>query len=333
MLQQESNITQPDHWQKSLAEAIRDPKELLELLELPLDLLAGSQAAQQQFPMRVPHSYIRRMKKGDANDPLLRQVLPLAAESIPNPDYTLDPVGDMDAIVGQGLLKKYQGRALVMTTSTCAIHCRYCFRRHFPYNTESLRQQTGKLIQTLEADNSINEIILSGGDPLSLSDPQLNTLIQQLENIHHLKRLRIHSRFPVVLPERINHTLIGSLKNSRLKTVMVIHSNHPNEINQEVCDALQILGENGISLFNQAVLLKGVNDSVETLIKLSNILFDAGVTPYYLHALDRVRGAAHFDVSKKVALELLEGLRKQLPGYLIPRLVEEIPGAPYKQPL
>lgn len=325
--------TQND-WQQALAEAVRDPAELLKQLNLPAELLPSSDAMTEQFPLRVPHSFIARMRKGDPDDPLLRQVLPLDAELDDAPGFSLDPVGDHNAIINRGLLQKYQGRVLIMTTAACAIHCRYCFRRHFPYNKQTSRQSLWqKTCDAISKESSINEVILSGGDPLSLADEQLSQLIKKLEQLPQLKRLRIHSRYPIVLPQRINDTLLNLLSQTRLNTVMVIHSNHGNEFNDEVSKALTQLKSAGVTLLNQTVLLRGINNDVETLCQLSEKLFENGVLPYYLHLLDKVQGAAHFDVSKTKARQLVTEIRKLLPGYLVPQLVEEIAQTPYKQPL
>lgn len=321
-------------WQQALADAVRDPAELLKQLDLPTELLPSNPAITQQFPLRVPHSFVSRMRKGDPNDPLLRQVLPLEAELDEVAGFGLDPVGDHDAIINRGLLQKYQGRVLIMTTPACAIHCRYCFRRHFPYSEQSSRpSHWQEMCDEIAKDSSIDEVILSGGDPLSLADTQLSQLIAMLEQLPQLKRLRIHSRYPVVLPQRINETLLGWIAKTRLNTVMVIHSNHANEFDNEVAAAMTKLKKAGVTLLNQTVLLRGVNDNIEALGQLSEKLFENGVLPYYLHLLDKVQGAAHFEVTKKQARHLITEVRKQLPGYLVPQLVEEVAQTPYKQPL
>lgn len=328
-------IQQPQSsWQQALADAIRDPADLLKQLDLPVELLPSSNAMTEQFPLRVPHSFVARMRKGDANDPLLRQVLPLDAELDKIAGFGLDPVGDHDAIINRGLLQKYQGRVLIMTTPACAIHCRYCFRRHFPYSEQSSRPSLWQeMCDEIAKDSSINEVILSGGDPLSLADTQLSQLIAMLEQLPQLKRLRIHSRYPVVLPQRINEALLGWLAKTRLNTVMVIHSNHANEFNDEVAATMTKLKSAGVTLLNQTVLLRGVNDNTQALSQLSEKLFENGVLPYYLHLLDKVQGAAHFEVTREQAKHLIMEIRKILPGYLVPQLVEEIAQAPYKQPL
>ncbi len=321
-------------WQKSLANAIRDPRELLLQLQLPLELLPAARAAARDFPLLVTRSYLERMQPGNSNDPLLRQVLPLEAETRDVAGYMTDPVGDLKAMTRPGLLHKYQGRVLVLTTAACGIHCRYCFRRHFPYQKANPMPERWQQVQNYVAnDDSIKEVILSGGDPLSLSDQRLAGLVELLEPIPHLERLRIHSRYPIILPERMTDSLLCLLSETRLAVVLVIHANHPNELSPGVSQALAPLRRAGITLLNQSVLLRGVNDSTDCLSKLSESLFAAGVLPYYLHQLDRVQGAAHFAITDARAKALLQSLRARLPGYLVPRLVREIAGEVGKTPL
>lgn len=318
-------------WQSELARAVTDPAELISLLNLDPGLLPAALAAARLFPLRVPRGFIARMRCADPDDPLLRQVLPLGAEREPAAGFSNDPVGDLTAMSAPGVLDKYHGRVLLTVTGACAVHCRYCFRRHFPYgaaNAAADRWQAA--IGYLEADGSIREVILSGGDPLTLSDRRLAEFVQRLEDIPHVRRLRIHSRLPVVLPERIDAALLRWLGATRLKTVVVVHANHGNEIDARVAAACTALINAGATLFNQSVLLRGVNDTAEALAQLSEKLFDAGVTPYYLHMLDKVAGAAHFDVSEEKAKQIMAQLSARLPGYLVPRLVREIAGAPAK---
>ncbi len=334
MLQRISASVQTKAWQKSLARAVKSPQELLTLLALEGDPLCAAIDRQPAFPLRVPRSYIERMRKGDPGDPLLRQVLCTTAERMQVDGFTTNPVGDDAATVQSGLLQKYRGRVLVMTTAACPIHCRYCFRRHFPYGDHSGQQRDWRpTVSAIAADRSISEVILSGGDPLSLADDYLAELADALAQIPHLKRLRIHSRFPVVLPQRIDPHLLHWIGSTRLTTCLVIHCNHANEIDTEVAAALARLKGEGVTLLNQAVLLRGVNDSEEALATLSERLFEAGVLPYYLHLLDKVAGAAHFDTSETRARQLIAGLRSRLPGYLVPRLVREIAGEPCKRPV
>ncbi|MFO8023900.1 EF-P beta-lysylation protein EpmB [Thiohalophilus sp.] len=321
-------------WQKSLARAIRDPRELLATLQLPDSLLVGADAAGQDFPLLVPRGYVARMRVGDPQDPLLRQVLPLEAEGLPAPGYVADPVGDLSAMARPGVLHKYHGRALVVATGACGIHCRYCFRRHFPYTRANPMPERWQQVRDyLLADESIEELILSGGDPLSLADHRLAGLLEAVQNVPHLKRVRLHTRYPVILPERLTGDLLGLLSALPQQVILVIHANHANEIDANVRQALVPWRQAGITLLNQAVLLRGVNDSESALAHLSEALFAAGVLPYYLHQLDPVQGAAHFAVDDNRARTLETALRNRLPGYLVPRLVREQAGAPAKTPL
>jgi len=307
----------PRDWDGSAADIITDPAELLRLLELDPASLPAALAAARDFPLKVPRSYARRIRPGDPFDPLLHQVL-AEAQHTPVP----------------GILHKYQGRVLLMVTGACAVHCRYCFRRHFPYNEHMpTRDRLAAALDWLAGQSDISEVILSGGDPLSVTDRRLRELLAALEAIPHIRRLRIHSRLPVVMPERISEGLLSMLASSRLKSVMVIHANHAAELNQEVADALAALRHSGVLLLNQSVLLRGVNDDALALAALSERLFDVGVTPYYLHQLDRVAGAAHFAVSDAEAASLMSHLHRFLPGYLLPRLVREEPGAAGKTAL
>lgn len=321
-------------WQQVLADAVTDPAELCRLLELDPALVPGASLAVKDFALRVPRSFVGRMKRGDPRDPLLLQVLPLAAELQQVGGFSLDPVGDMASRAGAGLLHKYHGRALLVATGACAVHCRYCFRRHFPYAEESaLAEGWRDAVDHLRADPSISEIILSGGDPLSLSDRRLKQLTDALQSAPHVRRLRIHTRYPVVLPERVDDGLLQWLSDLPLQKVVVIHANHANELDRTVAAACRDLAGAGATLLNQAVLLAGVNDSVAALAELSEALFAIGVLPYYLHLLDRVQGAAHFEVDAPTALRLHQALMHRLPGYLVPRLVREVPGAASKTPV
>ncbi|HSP00241.1 MAG TPA: EF-P beta-lysylation protein EpmB [Thioalkalivibrio sp.] len=330
----EAPLPQTPAWQRIQARAITDPETLIRRLGLDPALLPAARRAAELVRLKVPEGYVDRMRPGDPDDPLLRQVLPLDAECDSPPGYVDDPVGDGAAMVVPGLLHKYQGRVLLVTTGACAVHCRYCFRRHFPYGEANpAREDWAGALDYIAADPSIAEVILSGGDPLSLADKRLAVLARALADIPHVRRLRVHTRQPIVLPERVDDALLDWLRPGRLDTVMVIHANHAREIDGSVRAALQRLRDAQIPLLNQAVLLRGVNDEVEALAALSEALFGAGVMPYYLHQLDPVRGAAHFQVSDHRALALQEGLSAQLPGYLVPRLVREIPGARAKTPL
>ena len=312
-----------DNWQAELANAITTTDELLRILKL--ERLTPSVAANSNFRLLVPRCYVDKMQRGDANDPLLLQVLPSLAEN--SPAGLTDPVGDMHAMTAPGLLHKYHGRVLLITTGACAVHCRYCFRRHFPYTSANPRKGDWReAIDYIRSNEDIAEVILSGGDPLVLDNAVLQRLLALLEDIPHLQWLRIHSRLPVVLPSRIDKPLLDLLQRSRLRTTLVIHANHASEITDIEMAALQQLDMAGITLLNQSVLLKGINDSVTTLAALSRRLHDAGVLPYYLHMLDPVQGAMHFEVSRSRATALIDALRLQLPGFLVPRLVREQAG-------
>ena len=325
---------QPDRWQDQWRDAVRDPAELLALLGLESLAARLSPAATAQFPLRVPRAFIQRMRYGDAADPLLRQVLPLDDEDRIVPGFELDAVGDGAAKAGNGVIHKYNGRALLITTGSCAVNCRYCFRRHFPYAEETAaRGDWAEAIAVIAADTSIEEVLLSGGDPLSLSTAKLADLTRQLASLPHIERLRIHSRLPVVLPARIDEAFIEWMSNLPWPVTFVIHANHANEFDREVDAALARLRDAGATLLNQAVLLRGVNDSVDALADLSERGFHAGVLPYYLHQLDRVQGAAHFEVDDATALALHRQLAARLSGYLVPRLVREVAGDPGKRPL
>lgn len=321
-------------WRRSLATAIRDVDTLVRALQLPDEWAANTSDAVKSFPVLVPRSFLARMRVGDAHDPLLRQVLPAVEEGIARPGFVLDAVDDQAARKAPGLLQKYQGRVLLMASSACAVNCRYCFRRHYPYSEEPRRLDDWEpALAGIEQDASIHEVILSGGDPLMLPDERFKILIERLEQIDHLTRLRIHSRLPIVLPDRVNAELLEQLQNTRLQTVFVVHANHPHEIEDDCADALRRLVRAGIPTLNQAVLLRGINDDVDTLAGLCERLIDVGVMPYYLHLLDRVAGTAHFEVPESTGLELIAALRSRLPGYAVPQLVREIAGEPNKTPV
>jgi EF-P beta-lysylation protein EpmB len=274
------------------------------------------------------------MARGDPEDPLLHQVLPVKDETSDVPGYGADPVGDLDSLTCPGLLHKYHGRVLIITTAACGVHCRYCFRRHFPYNDNTPRgDEWQQAVQYIAADPSIREVILSGGDPLSLGNSRLYVMLEDLNKIAHLRRLRIHTRLPVIIPSRINQGLLQVLSGNPLQTVIVIHANHANELDENVHLAIGKLSDIGILILNQSVLLRGVNDSIQAQVDLAEGLFSTGVTPYYLHLLDKVRGAAHFDVSLHAARVIYEGMRRQLPGYLLPRLVTDNAGSTAKTPV
>lgn len=321
----------PD-WRRQWRESITDPAELLRLLGLPGDLACTAAAA--RFRLRVTRAWLARIRPGDPHDPLLRQVLPLDAEGRVEPGYGADAVGDLAARVAPGLLRKYAGRALLVATGSCAIHCRYCFRREFPYAAETAaRDRWQAAVAALAADPSINELILSGGDPWSLDTPRLVELTQALRDVPHLRRLRVHTRLPVVLPARVDGPLLDWLGRLPWPVTVVIHANHAREIDAAVATACADLRRAGATLLNQSVLLCGVNDDAAVLCDLSERLHEAGVLPYYLHQLDRVTGTAHHAVADRTARALHATMRARLPGYLVPRLVREIAGAAAKTPL
>lgn len=310
-----------------MREAFRSPAELCDYLQLPPQLAAAA----GDFGMLVPRSYADRMRPGDPADPLLRQVLPVEAEHRTVPGFGADPVGDLASATGRGLLHKYQRRVLLVLTGACAVNCRYCFRRHFPYAQASAGpSHWTTALEAIAADPSIEEVILSGGDPLMLDDGPLASLSASLESISHVRRLRIHTRLPIVLPERVTQSLTAWLASSRLAKVVVVHANHANELASDVPAALGHLASTGAMLLNQAVLLRGVNDSIATQRDLSQRLVEVGVVPYYLHQLDRVAGAAHFEVPVAQGLEIVQEMRASMPGYLVPRYVQEIAGEPNK---
>jgi len=320
------------NWQQQLAEAFNTIEDLCRYLQLAPNDLPVSLAAHEKFPIRVPHSFAACMEKGNPHDPLLRQVLPVTDETRIYPGFSNDPVGDLTAAAQTGVLHKYQGRVLFINTGSCAINCRYCFRRNFPYADLQLSKQKEKAaIQYIQDDADISEVILSGGDPLLLNDARLTRLIQQLSRISHLKRIRIHSRLPIVLPARITDELIETLSESVAQIILVVHCNHANEINDRVIAACKRLKDGGVTLFNQSVLLKGVNDTAEQLCVLSERLFSHGIIPYYLHSLDKASGTGHFEVPESEALSLIRQVQQTLPGYLVPKLVKEQAGAASKQ--
>lgn len=320
----------PLSWQEQLQKAITSPEQLLKHLELKPNLLPAAELASRHFPLRVPHAFIDLMEKGNPDDPLLKQVLPIQEELIAKTGYSTDPLieqGNQQA----GLIQKYLGRVLLMVNGHCAVNCRYCFRRHFPYEENRLNKTEWlDVIEQIRADETIEEVIYSGGDPLASNDRQLAWLTEQIAEIAHIKRLRIHSRLPVVIPERITNECLKWLTEYRLQTVFVLHINHPHEISLGLRNAVDHLRQSGITVLNQAVLLKGVNDTVAILKKLSQDLFSAGILPYYLHLLDPVSGASHFDLSLTRAQQLHKTLTDELSGYLVPKLVREIPGGKSK---
>jgi EF-P beta-lysylation protein EpmB len=327
-------INNTESWQSALRNAIRDPIELCKAVQLSPEYQQPAVQAAEDFPVFAPTSFVAKMEKGNPNDPLLRQVLPLCEELAEADGYTRDPVGDRPAIVQPGLIQKYRGRVLLVTTGACPVHCRYCFRRHYPYQGGPRSIETWQdALNQIEADPSVEEVILSGGDPLTLVDSELAELVWHLSRIGHLRRLRIHTRFPIMVPQRINDELLSWLAESRLSSVVVIHANHPAELDDAVAGAASQLIAAGASLLNQSVLLRGVNDNADTLAELSQRLVDLRVMPYYLHQLDRVSGASHFEVPVAVGKQIITQLRARLPGYAVPRYVREDAGATSKTTL
>jgi EF-P beta-lysylation protein EpmB len=319
-------------WQTQMQQAFTDFQTLCEYLQLSVEDLNLSDETAKHFPLRVPVAFATRIEKANPRDPLLRQILPIADELKFYDGFSDDPVGDLNAVKQTGLLHKYHGRVLLINTGACAIHCRYCFRRNFPYSNLQLnKQQENDVLQTIQNDSSIQEVILSGGDPLILNDERLARLFNEFAKIPTLKRIRIHTRLPIVLPDRITDELLTIFKNSPKKIIVVVHCNHANEIDENVAKACQRLKSANVTLLNQAVLLQGVNDNVEVLCDLSERLFEVGVLPYYLHFLDKANGTGHFQVSETVALALLNDVQNRLSGYLVPKLVIEKAGELSKQ--
>ncbi len=314
-------------WQISLKNAVSDPLHLFRLLELDPTSVADLNPALRQFSLRVPLEFVERMEKGNPLDPLLLQVIPDVQEMLEKPGFINDPLYEKDYNPVPGLLQKYHGRVLLPLVGACAINCRYCFRRNFPYEENILgASHWDQVLDYIAKDSSIEEVIFSGGDPLIVKDPQLSELVSKLEKIEHVQILRFHTRLPIMIPSRINEEFLTWLKASRLQKTLAIHCNHPNEIDDSVVKALARLHENNVTLLNQTVLLKNINDDAEILAALSKKLFKAKVLPYYLHLLDPVSGTAHFNVELPEAQQIMEKLRQILPGYLVPRLVREVPG-------
>jgi EF-P beta-lysylation protein EpmB len=323
---QDQRQTEPG-WQSILQHAVSDPMELCRRLALPLADQEAITAACQLFPLRVPEPYLARIEMGNASDPLLLQVLPQAMELQEHAGFISDPLDEQAHNPVPGLVHKYASRVLLITTSLCAVHCRYCFRREFPYDdNRNSRLDWQQALDYVRTHQELNEVILSGGDPLSLPDRQLGWLMEQIAAIPHIRRLRIHSRLPVVIPQRITKECLAWLTGSRLQTIMVLHCNHPNEIDLAVSNAIKQLCKAGITVLNQSVLLAGINDHAPTLASLSERLFAAGALPYYLHALDRVRGSHHFAVQDGRGIQIHHELQALLPGFLVPRLVREEAG-------
>ena len=315
-------------WQECLREAVRDISVLSQ--ELGFSSIPDSWDANPDFPLLVPRPFLQRIKQRDENDPLLLQVVPLKVEHENHQDWVNDPLNEQNAVLESGLLKKYFARVLVIAAPVCAVNCRYCFRRHFPYE-EHRSFPIHKTLDQIGQDPSLTEVILSGGEPLLLSDAKIREVLDRLDKIEHVKRIRIHTRLPVVIPQRVTDALIGHLKASRKKTIVVLHFNHANEIDDDVANCVAELRDTGVTLLNQSVLLSRVNDDAQALTDLSERLFEIDVLPYYLHLMDRVNGTTHFDIPRQRAVEIHRELQARLPGYLVPRLVREQPGRPAKE--
>ncbi len=321
-------------WKQQLSSSIESVNKLLRILEIDPSILNLSEQASEQFSLRVPLPFVEKMTKGDINDPLLKQILPIKEEEEVHPGFSSDPLEENTANPIPGLIHKYKNRVLLIGAQTCAINCRYCFRRHFPYqNNKISTHQIDSIINYIGQHEELDEVILSGGDPLANNDRTLKNLIEKLNTIKHIKRLRIHTRLPVVIPDRINHELLEWVSNSKRPITFVIHVNHPNEIDETLKQAISQLRSAGSMVLNQSVLLKGINNDTRTLIQLSEKLFNIGVMPYYLNVLDRVSGSAHFEVSEPEAKQLIEKMMINTSGYLVPKLVRERADKPYKMPI
>lgn len=328
------NTPSREDWLSQLGDVITDPDELLRLLKIDADenLIAGGEA-RRLFALRVPRAFAARMEKGNPDDPLLRQVLTSQQEFITAPGFSTDPLEEQHSVV-PGLLHKYRNRALLLVKGGCAVNCRYCFRRHFPYaENQGNKRNWQAALDYIAERPELDEIIFSGGDPLMAKDSELSWLMNALEAIPHIKRLRIHSRLPIVIPARITDELAQRFASSSLQLILVNHINHAQEIDDEFRRAMATLKQSGVTLLNQSVLLRGVNDNAQTLADLSNALFDAGIMPYYLHVLDKVQGAAHFMVSDDEARTIMRDLLTLVSGYMVPKLAREIGGEPSKTPL
>lgn len=325
---------EPDLWRSELRMAIRSSAALLEHLGVGTPSTASSprlRAAETDFPVLVPRGFAARMQPGNAADPLLRQVIADVEESRPAAGFVADPLQETgDArVAAPGLIRKYRGRALLIATSGCAVHCRYCFRRHFPYH-EHRPNLLARALAEIRADTSLTEVILSGGDPLLLDDAGLTTLLRKIGGMPQIRRIRIHSRIPIVLPERVSTGLLAAFHQCPVPIVMVVHANHAQELDATTARALAVLAGEVRFLCNQAVLLRGVNNSVEAQVDLCERLFDQRVQPYYLHMPDAVAGTHHFHLDERAAADIYRGMQAALPGYLVPKLVREVPGAASK---
>lgn len=319
-------------WQLELKNSITNYLDLFKLLNLnPKHPKLIDTIQYSQFPLLVTNSFINRIQKMDINDPLLRQILPTTQELQNNNSFCADPLQEANFNKIPGLLHKYSSRVLIIVTKACAINCRYCFRKEFQYSANiASGKNLENIINYIAKDSSIIEVILSGGDPLIAPNNYLQHLISKLESIKHIETVRIHSRVPIILPCRLEPEFINILLKSRLNIVLVTHTNHPQEINQEVAEYFKLLQNTKITLLNQTVLLKNINDNAGVLAELSRKLFSIKILPYYLHILDKVNGTKHFAVKLSTAKKIYGELQSKLPGYLVPKLVTEKPGAKHK---
>ena len=334
MIPRNKQTLQMPRWQNQLSGTIKTTESLIDALKLPAESLTSIQPAHDLFPIRVPQRIIDKIEPGNPDDPLLKQFVPDIRENQKAPEYSCDPVGDGQSEKVPGLLHKYQGRVLLTVTGACGIHCRYCFRRHFDYsNSNPGKHNWQAALDYIRNDDSIFEVILSGGDPLSLSDLKLSKLVEEISSIPHIRLLRVHTRQILIIPDRVNKELLSWIEATRLKCTFVLHCNHPSELDDDTFYACKQLKRADVELLNQSVLLKDVNNNPDTLAKLSISLYESGIQPYYLHLLDKVEGAAHFDVNESDAVQIINKLRQQLPGYLVPKLVREIAGKEFKIPV
>ncbi len=329
----ESAPRRSDDWRAIMKNAVRDPHELRQQLDLP-EHWTRRILSKCEFPVFAPQPFVSRIERGNPHDPLLRQIMPFVEEQDDVDGFSTDPVEDLEHRTAPGVIRKYRGRALLVATGVCAVHCRYCFRRHYPYSEAPVsREQWQATLDQLSTDATLEEVILSGGDPLTLVDQRFEMLAEQVATLPNLRRLRIHTRLPIVIPQRVTHRLLNCLSGLGVTVVVVVHVNHPREVDRDVADALTSMVDHGLTVLNQSVLLRGVNDSAETLATLCRNLVDLRVLPYYLHQLDRVAGAAHFEVPVEKGQQLVDQLLAELPGYAVPRYVRDVPGSDWKQTL
>lgn len=318
-------------WRQIQRETFTDWKKLVDFLQLDLDSPKARLLTHSSFPLNLPLRLAQKIQKNCWNDPVLIQFLPTTEEEKESPLFVLDPVEDEAFRKTPKLLHKYQARALLLSTSACAMNCRFCFRRNFAYETTEKKFE--KELQEIRLDTSLSEILLSGGDPLSLGHTQLESILKELEQIPHVKRIRFHTRFPLGIPERIDADFLKLLGGCEKQIIFVIHCNHAHEFDDTILESLRQIQRLGVIVISQSVLLKGVNDTVEALEELFLLLINNGILPYYLHQLDRVQGAIHFEVPETTGKELIAELQKRLPGYAVPKYVKEEAHKPHKTPI